>query len=44
MTDKEHIEQMEKDLAICRKTVERLSKENSALRQEVALLRNEKDP
>ena len=41
MTDKEKILQLEKDLAICRKTVEKLSKENSALRQEIIVINPE---
>jgi hypothetical protein len=38
MNNKERIQQLEKDLFICRKTVKKLSKENLALRQEVFLL------
>jgi hypothetical protein len=34
MTDKEKIRQLEKDLAICRKTVEKLQKEISVFKQE----------
>ena len=43
MTDKERIRQLEKDLAICRKTVEKLSKENSALKLEVGVRNKEKE-
>lgn len=39
---KERIRQLEKELAICRKTNEKLFKENSALRQEIFVLTEEK--
>jgi predicted RNase H-like nuclease (RuvC/YqgF family) len=35
MTDKERIKQLEKDLALCRKTVEKLTKEKSILESEL---------
>ena len=38
MNNKERIRQLEKDLFICRKTVEKLSKENSALKQEIMVI------
>jgi hypothetical protein len=41
MTDKEKILHLEKNLAICRKTMEKLSKENAALKQEVGVGRGE---
>ena len=41
MTDKEKPRQFEKDLAICRKTVEKLSKEVSTLKQEIFVLKAE---
>lgn len=38
MTDKEKIHQLEKDLAIARKTVERLQKEMCVLKQEILVI------
>jgi len=39
MTDKERIHQLEKELAICRRTVGKMAKEISALKQEILILK-----
>ena len=41
VTDKEKIRQLEKDLAICRKTVEKLQKEITVLMQEIMVINPE---
>jgi len=41
MDDKEIIRQLEKDLAICRKTVKKMAKKISALKQELGLRKDE---